>query len=333
VVIAEPTQVRIGILTRKGDFHAIVVCGTLRTQGVECVIIETDRLSGRGSLSWSPSGGLSHATIRDVEDNAVDIASFDAVWWRRLTGDPEIPEGVQDEAARDLIIRDCRATLVGVFLTSFKGQWVSHPEATRLAENKVLQLDAAQGVGLRVPRTLVSQDPVRIRQFCKEMDYRVVAKAVAGTPMTPLLAGKITPEMLRSDASLGCCPAIYQELIPGYQHLRICCFGRRFYTAIITAERLDWRYPLDGSVEPFDLDGETERKLLEVLDALQLRMGIFDMKLAEDGEPVWFEINPQGQFLFLEGLCGMPLTRACAEFLMNEAAAARRETLTGSFLY
>lgn len=311
---------RIAILTRKDDFHAIVICNALRAQGVECVIIETDRLAGRGLMSWSSPGSPLHATIRDAEDNIVDIASLDSVWWRRLTGEPELPDSVRDEAVRDLIVRDCRATLVGLFLTAFKGQWVSHPEATRMAENKVLQLNAAHQAGLRVPRTLVSQDSERIRQFCEELGCRVVAKTVAGTPMTPLLAGKIAPEMLASDASLSCCPAIYQELIPGNRHLRICCFGRHFYTAVITAERLDWRYPLDGSVETFELDSETQRKLLTVLDALQLRMGIFDMKLADDGEPVWFEVNPQGQFLFLEGLCGIQLTRACSEFLMEEAA-------------
>ena len=35
--------------------------------------------------------------------------------------------------------------------------------------------------------------------------------------------------------------------------------------------------------------------------ALGLRMGILDLKLGPDGELVWLEINPQGQFTFLEG--------------------------------
>jgi len=311
--------VRIAILTRQGDFHALILQAALRARGAACVVVETDRLAGRGLLSWSPTDGLMHATIRDMNDEGVDIASLDLVWWRRLTGEPELPESVQDAAARDLIARDCRATLAGVFLTAFTGQWVSHPEATRLAENKVLQLDAARRVGLKLPRTLISQDPERIRQFCRDLDHHVIVKTVAGTPKTPLLAGKIEPAMLTSDASLACSPAIYQELVPGDRHLRICCFGDRCHTALITARRLDWRYPLDGTVEPYDLDGDTQRKLVALLHAMDLRMGIFDMKLEADGEPVWFEINPQGQFLFLEGLCGMPLTDACADFLMDEA--------------
>ncbi len=47
-------------------------------------------------------------------------------------------------------------------------------------------------------------------------------------------------------------------------------------------------------------------------------MGVFDLKVAPDGEPVWLEINPQGQFLFVEGMCGLPLTAAFCRFLASE---------------
>jgi hypothetical protein len=54
-------------------------------------------------------------------------------------------------------------------------------------------------------------------------------------------------------------------------------------------------------------------------------MGIIDMKLDSDGRPVWLEVNPQGQFLFLEGMCrDLPLTQLFAEFLMREAEMAAR---------
>ncbi len=48
-------------------------------------------------------------------------------------------------------------------------------------------------------------------------------------------------------------------------------------------------------------------------------MGIVDLKLGEDGKPVWLEINPQGQFLFVEGLTGLDLTSAFTDFLYQEA--------------
>ena len=66
--------------------------------------------------------------------------------------------------------------------------------------------------------------------------------------------------------------------------------------------------------------------LRAVLAHLGLRMGIVDLKLDDAGVPVWLEINPQGQFLFAEGLCGLRLAEAFADFVASEArqAASRR---------
>jgi hypothetical protein len=55
-----------------------------------------------------------------------------------------------------------------------------------------------------------------------------------------------------------------------------------------------------------------------VLDVLGLEMGIVDIKETPDGEFVWLEVNPQGQFLFLEGLTGEPLTDYFTDYLINQ---------------
>jgi hypothetical protein len=315
---------RVAILTRAADFHASAARYALGERGVDCAIIETDAMASLGGMSWSTSGEVDAGVIRDVDGNDVVISELDVVWWRRLTGEPRLPDWLEDESARDLVTRECRATLVGLVLAEFDGAWISHPEATRLAENKLVQLDAARRVGIRMPRTLVSQDPEQIRRFCSELDYRAIVKPVAGTPKTPVMTGQVSPELLSSDASLSVCPAIYQELVPGTRHLRICCFGEEIHTAVLETDLLDWRYPLDATVAPYELAEATAQQVREVLEALHLRMGIVDMKLTPDDEPVWLEVNPQGQFLFLEGMCELPLTNPFAEFLIREADALVR---------
>jgi hypothetical protein len=311
--------VRTVILTRTHDFHAIAVYDALLDRGVACHIVSTDDLATKGGISWSVKGDVCGACISDAEGQHLTLRDIDLVWWRRLTGIARLPESLCDEAARDLVVRECRTALFGIFLTQFRGRWVSRPDATHLAENKLYQLDSASRCGLKIPRTLVSQEPSIVRRFCEELDYRVVVKPLAGTPKTPILAGRITPTMVASDEAVSLCPAIYQELVEGNEHLRVCCFGDEVYTALLRTERLDWRYPLDAHCEPFNLDPTMARLLGDVLADLGLRMGIFDLKLNPLGEPVWLELNPQGQFLFLEGMCGLPLTEAFASFLISEA--------------
>lgn len=290
---------------------------------MRCSVLLSDGLATFGGISWSTADPRPDrpATLNDGDGEAVAVGDLDLVWWRRLTGEPRLPGAVSDAAARDVIVNDSRAALVGMLLTEFTGAWVSHPEATRAAQNKLVQLRAAERAGLRVPATLVSQDPATVRRFCEERDHRVVVKTVAGTQLAPLMTGRVTPGLLASDDAIRMSPAIYQELVPGRRHLRVCCFGADVVTALVDSERLDWRYPLDAHVEPFTLDPDVARRVRAVIEELGLRMGIADLKLTPDGEPVWLEVNPQGQFLFLEGMCGMPLTTAFCDFLVREATA------------
>jgi hypothetical protein len=144
-------------------------------------------------------------------------------------------------------------------------------------------------------------------------------KAVSGTRKAPLATVKIREDLLASEQGLRLSPAIYQELIPGHRHLRVNVFGDQFHTALISSEHLDWRIYLDQTkVEPFQLPSETQQQLLQFMKLFDLRMGAFDLKLTDSGELVWLELNQQGDFLFLEGLTGLKLADAFADFLCSE---------------
>lgn len=304
------------ILTRAEDVHAFAVADALGQRGLRASIVETDRVAVGGRLSWSLDAGPP-GLLTDVYGDQVRVRDAVVVWCRRLNGESQLPEGL-DDSAHDLVARDCRASLLGLVDTEFAGTYISHPEATRAAQNKLVQLRAAQAAGFRIPRTLVSSDPEAVRDFCERLGWRVVVKTVSGAgPRQPVMTGRVTPELL-APAAVQMCPAIYQELVAGDRHLRVNVFGRRVYTALLRTPRLDWRYPLDCEVEPYEIDDVTQRQLHDVLGRLGLRMGIFDLKITPEGDVTWLEVNPQGQFLWLEGLCGMPLRAAFADFVADE---------------
>lgn len=293
-----------------------MVARKLAERGHTCRIVEVNRLSGDGHLSWQVDG--EPGTVLDAEGRPIVVRELGLVWCRRMRVPPVVPDHVRDPEARELIDRNCRAALEGLFMTEFRGRWVSDPRATQAAETKPVQLRAANAAGLRVPRTLVSQDPDRVRRFCEQLGFRVVVKALAASRAVPTMTGRVTSEILSDDA-IRLTPAIYQELVPGTRHLRVCLFGEQAHAALLESERLDWRFPHDVEASACELDQATLAKLRQLLKDLGLRMGMFDLKPAEDGEPVWLELNPQGQFLFLEGLCGMPLGDVCADFLLAQA--------------
>lgn len=317
---------RIAIVTVSEDIHAYAVRKSLEDRhGITCEIIETDRFPDSGHLTWSLSESFA-PTLPSLKGREVDVRALDLVWFRRPSGmswhapfRPVLPADIVDETAIDIIVSDCRATFIGILLNEFRGIWVSHPDCTRNAENKLVQLRAAQQAGLRLPQTLISQNADSIRQFCAALNNQVLVKTTAGTRRAPLTPGQVDATLLASDRALRLSPAIYQEMIPGNRHLRVHVFGNKFYTAMIRCDHLDWRFHLAESVvEPYELSADMEARLSQVLRSLGLRMGIFDIKLTPDGEPVWLEVNPQGQFLFIEGLSDIDLKNAFADFLVRE---------------
>ena len=106
-------------------------------------------------------------------------------------------------------------------------------------------------------------------------------------------------------------------MYPG--RLRILVVGERCDGALIEAKDLDWRFDLNLPVRPYPLDRRLEQGLCATLRELGLAMGIFDVKLADEDEPVFLEVNSQGQFLFIERLCGIPLADRFATFLVEKA--------------
>jgi len=97
--------------------------------------------------------------------------------------------------------------------------------------------------------------------------------------------------------------------------------GNTLVAFAIDSPDVDWRPNLDVPVSVVTLEADTHAQILQIMSTLRLRMGVFDLKLDDDG-PVWLEVNPQGQFLFLEGMSGVDLTTTFAEFLWAEASAA-----------
>ena len=60
---------------------------------------------------------------------------------------------------------------------------------------------------------------------------------------------------------------------------------------------------------------EVSAALFQVMNELGLLFGTIDLKLTHSNEYVFFEVNPQGQFLYIEILTGQPISDAVAALL------------------
>ncbi|MFE5908153.1 RimK family alpha-L-glutamate ligase [Streptomyces wedmorensis] len=306
------------------DFHAVAVQHAVRGRGHDFHIVECDTIGGRAALSWHSHGAEEsnapgRATLVTSEGATVDPEEASRLWWRRARADQEISDRVSSAHERSLINNDCRGALAGVLAAAFHGDWISSPEATDRSSDKVYQLAVAREAGFRVPQTLVSQSREDVIAFTQEVG-RAIVKPVVGARGPSLYTSWIDGPESIPEESFEVCPATYQEYIEGNRHVRLNCFGDHMYGALIATEALDWRPDLNVPISAWPVPEYVSRQVGEVLRRLGLRMGVVDLKLTPEDEPVWLEVNPQGQFLFLEPLTGQPLTELFADFLLSAAA-------------
>jgi glutathione synthase/RimK-type ligase-like ATP-grasp enzyme len=81
---------------------------------------------------------------------------------------------------------------------------------------------------------------------------------------------------------------------------------------------VDWRHggtALDHEVH--QLPDGIARLCLELCSDYGLRFGAIDLALRPDGGYTFFEVNPNGQWAWIEQITGLPLSSALADLLLS----------------
>jgi glutathione synthase/RimK-type ligase-like ATP-grasp enzyme len=208
--------------------------------------------------------------------------------------------------------------------------WINHPINERRAKSKPAQLFKAQQLGFDIPHTLVSNDPEEVRRFVARSPQQVIYKGLSQP--RDMEAGKVfytgllTQERLAKIDSIKITPGIFQERVDKAYELRVTVIGSRMFCAKIDSQKhpdatLDWRRSLhDVEYEEVGAPKEVEEKLKKFMEAFGLIYGAFDLIVTPEGKYVFLEINPSGQFMWLEYATGMEITAELANLLIKSAS-------------
>lgn len=249
-----------------------------------------------------------------------DLARVRAVYWRRPIW-PKFPSMGLDDA--QFAAAQVRYGLGGALYAMEGPVWVNHPLRVAAADYKPAQLAAAQRLGLTVPPTLVTNDPDDAREFISAHD-QVIYKTLRWTPYQrdgiPVTGWADPVTAAEIDDSLRVAPHLFQAVVDKVADLRVLIVGRQVFAVRITSGLLDWRK--DYSVLSYsvvDLPGAVEKALLAYLDHYGLRSGSFDFAEDHRGDLWWLEINPNGQWGWLEPRTGLQMSAAFAALLAGES--------------
>lgn len=306
------------VVSHPADDHATGVLDALGQAGHPAVLVDTARYPREAALTQRFGGGNGSGYALTVDGRRLPLDACRVGWWRR----PQpftLHEGLAADVA-SFAYTECHEAIAGLW-PALALKWVNQPELDEVAHHKPYQLAVAGEVGLPVPRTLITNDPDEARRFADEIGpERTVYKTFLATEQHWRETRVLRPVELGLLDRVRLAPVIFQEYVPAVCDIRVTAIGERLFATAITGPEggyaIDYRMDLDAArFEPTQLPAGTEEKLKALMARLGLVYGAIDLRRTPDGEHVFLEINPAGEWRFVEEKSGQPLTRAMAELL------------------
>ncbi|MGH2347453.1 MAG: hypothetical protein ACRDG4_19680, partial [Chloroflexota bacterium] len=261
-----------------------------------------------------------------------------AAWFRRSRNIVSRGPSVTSTKLDDYVKAQSLLTLTTLF-ECLPTLWVGNPQRMRRAEVKALQLAEANKAGLMTPRTLISNDPVQAAAFVRTLgeDECAVKPLIAlgvqneqgyRLPLTTTL-----PKGYALD-SVALAPTILQPYIEKAAELRCVVLGERIFCAKLNSQanentRKDWRGG-QCTHELFTLPEQIQTSIHRMMHSLGINFASMDFILTRDGEFVFLEVNPNGQWLWLEEELGLPLVASMVDLLTAKYTPAPQPAALGA---
>ncbi|MBX7220856.1 MAG: hypothetical protein K1Y36_12975 [Blastocatellia bacterium] len=309
------------ILTESHDATSDDVIERLTARGVRTVRFETADFPQQVRHVFR-KGKTGSRELLEINGETIDLAEVHTVWNRR----PKLPQVLESLNPEDRKFAQKETDLIyRGLLQSLKDRfWVNPWQPGQAGEYKQYQLQVAQRIGWEIPETLVTNHPEEVRAFYHQCHGNIIYKTVSQHMRDGNIQAGILPQLIYTNRvkasdlerleSVTLAPCLFQEYVPKKVELRVTVVGRKTFAAEIHSQqsersREDWRrYDFDNT--PYlvhQLPAEVEAKCQQLVKEMGLVFGCIDLILTPDDRYVFLEINPNGQWGWIESLTGMPI--------------------------
>ncbi|MGI8312214.1 ATP-grasp ribosomal peptide maturase [Saccharopolyspora hattusasensis] len=310
------------ILARDLDPSADAMVTVLRDRDVPVCRVNTAWFPAQLSISAELRGGRWSGALRTPE-HCLELDDVSAVWYRS-------PEAYQmpaelSSAERQHAFLEAKYGLGGV-LSSLPVLWVNHPARMADASYKAVQLIRAHESGLAVPETAITNERDTVKNFAAR--GRTVTKLMGSNTISEEGTRKLSWTRVVGDDDLADLRGIevtthmVQRWVPKSFEVRVIVIGDHITAAAIYAGNassyIDWRSDYDSlSYDLIDPPEQVTAGIRSLMRTFGLVYGALDFVVTSAGEWVFLEINPGGQYGWIESYTGAPLTAALADLLMK----------------
>lgn len=299
------------VLTRSDDTTAAPVIQRLRAIGADVEIVDPASLLLNGGFEWV----------------LADCMCLPTVWYRRPTAMVDV--SIHDAGISLFAEAERVAAMTALFSEVPEERWWNHPCRIAAAARKPVQLRIAKQLGLTVPRTMITNSETSARRFLREIGGVAAMKPLAS--FSAVVHGEkkamFTTKVREDDILDGVfarIPHFLQEYIEKECEYRVTLIGSEAFVAridsqTVSAAQIDWRRDAyyNSPMKQDVLPEEVLSRLHALKNHFGLNWGAVDLIKNPRGEYVFLEINPNGQWLWVEESTGMPLTEAFVRSLSS----------------
>ncbi|MBX2860934.1 MAG: hypothetical protein KTR14_06850 [Vampirovibrio sp.] len=299
------------ILGAPDEPHAAFIHQKLTQQGETAVYVDTRLFPAEATLSLTPDNNTPGTFQPDSNSPSIDLTTVKSVYWRTHLG-IKTP-AITDDFARSMAHREIESALGSLF-RNLDCLWVNSAEAVIQHQFKGHQLQLLSRNGLRVPKTLMTNDPKAVPPFYEACDGKMIYKPIRGGAHTQQIKPEdMAPERLKE---LDKSPVQFQEMIDGTD-IRVYLVGDALFAAEMQTQALDFRDDPQVNITPITLPDGVASDCHTLAKTLGLVFSGIDLRRSTTGEYVFIEGNPSPMFLHFEAVTGYPISASLVEMLVK----------------
>ncbi|MCU7493515.1 MAG: hypothetical protein HF312_13165 [Ignavibacteria bacterium] len=264
-------------------------------------------------IANNPFNYLISSPVQEIKSEEIK-----SIYFRK----PTFSKKQEDEIG---LVKKSLLRLIYGFAESFDGTCLTRPSILSVSENKVVQMKVAEKVGLKIPKSLITNIRLDADQFSntnRSTIFKFLCNSNYEKGNNEYTLGTNILDDSESLRGIEKLPIYFQEYQEKTYELRVTIIGETIYAVKILSQghestRIDWRKCYNALQYGMDeLPKSVRDKLFLLMKELNIKFGAFDL-IFHNGEYYFLEVNPNGQWLWLERSLGIDISEQIIKYLIK----------------
>jgi len=317
---------KILIITNKSDITSDFIVKKLKERDIDFYRFNTEELSKTCFVTLDFQNDK-YVIFDKNTSQMFDLKQFSSVYYRR----PELPiiENNSLEAGEITFVKnELYYTLEGIYKILKDTFWISSVFSIREAENKIYQLQIAQTLDFDIPKSLITNNYVDFCNFYNSNNKNCIIKPIKSGLIGNIEDSKVVftnhLKEITNQEQVEQLPNYLQEHLSKKYDVRVIVVGKKCFATKIHSQdteetKTDWRNG-ENILEhtKIMLPKKIKRKCIDLLKILKLQFGAIDFILDKKDNFIFLEINPNGQWAWIEKQTGYEISNEIVNLLAKK---------------